>query len=181
MKFGFDNKKDEEISWTTIFIITMAFYPLGIYLTLSKAEKEKGNYEYSSKAVLAVGILCIAWSILMAIKAYQLLDMVGAGAFSVLIIYSIFCLGAGLFCAIKSRWYAERAYLYNCYKEIIRTGLSLEIKDIAAAMAKDYDSCLADLCDMIDNGMLKNYCINFQAGTLEFKKDDVKMRNKIER
>lgn len=138
----------KSFSWGAIALLLVFFFPVGIYMLVSKVTTERFNYVKNGQSLKTMAIVLFCLS-----GMYLIMGITEET--SVLSVF--FLLGVlGIFCFIKGDKYIKKGTRYNRYVSIINSNNDTLIDNIAAAYPTNYEQAIVDIQEMLNDGYFMN-------------------------
>ena len=148
------NKISALYSWPVIILLTVCFWPLGVFLIFKRTTMDKKAALASGKILKGVGIAsCCLGTLGFLVSITDGFD--GSDVIAI-----IFFVGAGAALIYAGNKTLKEANSVKQYLNIIVNGGERQLDAIAAATGKQYDVVKKDVQKMINKGFLKNAYIN---------------------
>ena len=149
------NLDSKGASMSTIIVALFVFFPVGVFMMLSKLKKEKTRYFVNGKRTCNLGWFFIGLAVL-----YILLGLTGgleasdgSDATDALIIVSLVCCAIGGAFILHGKKYMKKGKKFLKYVDIIGNSQNGSLDSIAAAYPCTYDEACSDLRVMLSIGM----------------------------
>lgn len=160
--------RKKSFSWGLIALMLYLFFPVGIWMIITKMTIEKFNYIKNGKALrilawILIGIAIFSFSIWSS-QGFKAED--GSSAVGSAIVMLLIFGGSGLFTLIKANSYIKKGTKYARYVAIVNSGNNMSIDSIAAAYPTTYEKAVTDIQKMIDDGYFMNAYIDLNRRAL---------------
>lgn len=159
--------KKKAYPWGVIFTLFVIFFPVGIWLIVSKLRNEPLHMRENGKAMRAFGIISLVLGPVIFVAPMMFIegDISENGAVTLFFALFFFTIAGIIFIALGIK-YSIKGKRYSLYTAIVRTHGDGEIEKIAKAARVEYKTAVRDLQAMIDAGFFENAYINQNEGLL---------------
>lgn len=160
------------ISWGTVILLLLLFFPVGIPLLIKKVTSEKHAYGQNGKTMLILGWILIGMGFIYLIMGLtgELTAENGGSIVGPLIIALIFFVGGGVALVFFGKRFMTRAAEFARYVAIVNSRDEYSIDNIAAAYPATYEKTCTDLQLMLDAGYFLNSYLDLQRRELVMSK-----------
>ena len=147
-------KEKKGTSWGVIILLLFLFFPVGIWLAISKLHKETENFTKNGKNVFIIGIVFAACGIIYLTGGT---DTIAAFLF-------FEALGAVMIWQGNS--YKKLGQKYEKYHSVLVNSTDGSIDNMTSILGVNYDQAVADLNMMIGKGLFPDSYVNMDERTL---------------
>ena len=145
-------KKEKKISWLVIIVVSVIFFPVGVYLALKKLHSEPNNYDKNANGVIIYGATWILLGFFYLIGCTETTEegvaTIGEGFAGLL----VFC-AMGIPMILNACKYKKLVKTYKeYYSAIVNTGGLID--NVAAERKTTYEKALKTIETLIDKGLL---------------------------
>ncbi|SCY91260.1 DUF4381 domain-containing protein [Alkaliphilus peptidifermentans] len=142
------------LSWPIIIIVTIVFWPVGIFLIWKRTTIDKKAALISGKIITIIGWISVAFAVIGLLVSIS----EGLGSDDVfMILFFLIAGGALIFLGRRTKQNAER---FKKYISIIVNHEETSINNIAAAIPTSYEVAKKDIQKMINRGYFSGAYIN---------------------
>lgn len=159
------NNKNKELSWTAIIIITIFFWPAGVYLIYKRLSKDKKAFMTSGKTITKCGYASLALCFL------GMFVCIGEGFKKEDMQAIIFFMVAGIALIILGKSTTKKSEKNKKYISIIINEKQTSIDNIAVQIPTSYEEAYKDISNMINKGYLGQAYINDKEREVMFLKE----------
>lgn len=155
-------------SWPKVLILLYFFFPVGIYMLVTKMSTEKADYTSNGKGLKILGWVLIGMALLTPIMGMSgMLDTGEDVSVVGIVIFALLVFGScGAFALYKASTYIKKGEKYGRYVSIINSINDTSIGSIATAYPTSYETALEDLRTMVAEGYFVSAHLDLERGVL---------------
>ena len=156
-------------SWPVIIFATILFWPVGLFLLITRVAKDKKTTLISSKIFklleIAMFVMAGFFALCFAICLTDLSDPSNKDIFPMFIGFTLIFVIGGLALRKQAKKTEAKAKKVKQYLAVVINGNARKLDNIASTVCKPYDVVKDDISKMISDGYFKNAFID--EGTRE--------------